>query len=101
VLTVTKKDPSGWWEAEFKGKSGVIPHTYVADYWEARALRLPTSSPEDFVKSLRDQLAITTSMSVTFLDPDLDTYVILENIRDLPVEKAKVKVATQAMSWWG
>jgi len=68
---------------------------------EARALRLPTTSLEDFVKSLCDQLAITTSVTVTFLDPDLDTYVILENIHDLPVEKAKVKVTIQATSWWG
>ena len=29
---VTKKDPSGWWDAELKGKRGVIPGTFVEDY---------------------------------------------------------------------
>ena len=132
MLTVTKKDPSGWWEAEFKGKKGLIPHTFVADYTppvsvpvpvpvpvpspgkaqqerrvgvdfngEPRGLSLPVTSLDNFMKSLRDQLSITSSMTITFFDPTLDMYVILENILDLPTEKAKVKVATQAMSWWG
>jgi len=26
---MTKKDASGWWEAEFEGKKGLIPHNYV------------------------------------------------------------------------
>jgi len=68
---------------------------------ETRGLSLPTSSLEDFKKSLRDRLDISTSMTVTFLDPNLDTYVVLENIFDLPLEKAKLKVVTQARSWWG
>jgi len=40
-------------------------------------------------------------MTVSYFDPEMDAYGILENVLDLPVEKAKVKVAMQAMSWWG
>ena len=138
VFTVTKKDPNGWWEAEFKGKKGVIPHTFVADYTppvpvpvpvpvpmpvpvpvpspvktqqerkvtvevngESRFLKLPVGTLDEFVKSLRDQLAISSSMTVSYFDPEMDAYGILENVLDLPVEKAKVKVTMQAMSWWG
>ena len=68
---------------------------------EPRGLRLPTNSLEDFLQSLRNQLNMVSPMSVTFLDPELDTYIILENLADLPAEKAKIKVIAQAMSWWG
>jgi ankyrin repeat protein len=33
IMVVTKKDPSGWWEAELaNGKKGSIPCTYVKEY---------------------------------------------------------------------
>lgn len=31
LLTVTKKDPDGWWEAEFNGQQGLIPGNYVEE----------------------------------------------------------------------
>jgi len=44
---VTKKDPSGWWEAEFKGKKGRIPSNFVEEHTPAAPKLLPSlpSSP--------------------------------------------------------
>ena len=37
---------------------------------------------------------------VQFFDPDLDMFIILKNVDDLPKEKIKLKVVAQALSWW-
>ena len=53
VLTVTKKDPSGWWEAEFNGKMGLIPSNFVEDHTAANP-EPPSPSPPDQI-STKDQ----------------------------------------------
>jgi len=56
VLTVTKKDPNGWWEAEFNGKKGVIPSNYVQDYTSAPSLpALPVSVPVSVPSPVKQQ----------------------------------------------
>jgi hypothetical protein len=42
IMTVTKKDPTGWWDAVHNGngKKGLIPHTFVEDYTS-----VPVSAP--------------------------------------------------------
>ena len=40
-------------------------------------------------------------MIVQFFDPDLDTFVVLKKVEDLPKEKIRFKVVAQALSWWG
>ena len=45
VIAVTKKDPSGWWDAELKGKKGVIPGTFVEDYTPSKAPVPPVPVP--------------------------------------------------------
>jgi len=44
---VTKRDPSGWWEAELKGKKGLIPSNFVEEHTPAAPKLLPSlpSSP--------------------------------------------------------
>ena len=37
LIVVTNKDFSGWWDAELKGKKGVIPGNYVQDYTPSTA----------------------------------------------------------------
>jgi len=122
VLTVTKKDPNGWWEAEFKGKKGVIPSAFVTTYTtpgpapspkpqqdcqmvvefngRKKFLKVPVGSLAELQASLRQQLAITSSFDVTVLQEDFQEYIDLEDISFLP-EKPKLKVVAQAMSWWG
>ena len=159
VILVTKKDSSGWWDAELKGKKGVIPGTFVQDYTpstaappvpvppvpvpvavpvpassstskrqcsfdvffvvnvifslpgaltkvgvefngESRALKLALTSLEGVVTSLREKLSITSPITVQYFDPDLEKYVLLEDVEDLPKEKIQFKVVAQALSWW-
>ena len=67
---------------------------------QTRFLQLPVNSLEAFVASLRNLLGISSPMTVTYYDPGMDIYGTLENILHLPTERAKVKVVTEAMSWW-
>jgi hypothetical protein len=65
------------------------------------ALKVPVSSLDDFILSLKSQLVITSGISLNYFDPDLDLFVVLKNIEDLPAEKAKVKIVAHSLNWWG
>ena len=40
VMTLKKRDPSGWWQAEFNGKLGEVPATFFKDF-----LSVPLPAP--------------------------------------------------------
>jgi hypothetical protein len=67
---------------------------------ERQALKLPTTSVESLVLSLREQLSISAPVFVTFYDPEMEEYLTLKKIEDLPEVKPKIKVVSQAASWW-
>lgn len=127
---MTKKDPSGWWEAELKGKVGVIPGNYVEEVkytpplpapppvpapvptaptpkpsqerqlgveynGSKKLLKFSVGSLEALQTSLRQQLSITSSFTVTFFHED--DYYDLDEISLLP-EKTKLKIVAQAMN---
>jgi len=68
---------------------------------ETRFLKLRTTSLDDLILSLREQLKVSTSMTVSYFDSEMDSYGLLDSVDDLPANKIKLKVVTQTMSWWG
>ena len=67
VILVTRKDSSGWWDAEFKGKKGVIPGTFVHDYTPstvAPPVPVPASSTSKRQRSFRCFCWLSTSFSL-------------------------------------
>jgi len=140
VLTLTKKDPSGWWEAEFNGKKGLIPSNFVEECaapkqpslpslpalplplptppspaplqqlrkvaveynGEKHALQLPVSSLHELSLAIREELGIATPLTLSYFDADIDDFVVLKHLDNLPADKVpRIKVVVQAMSWWG
>lgn len=68
---------------------------------EVHLLRAPLNTLVDLIASLKDQLSIQTGVSLTYYDPEMEMYGVLKNLEDLPADKIKIKVVTQALGWWG
>jgi len=65
-----------------------------------RVLSPSLTSIEDLTASLHEALSITVPMTIEYLDPEFEEYMLLTKVDDLPKEKIKLKVVTQALSWW-
>jgi len=64
------------------------------------SLSIPAGSLEDLQSSVRLQLSISTPFTINYYDVDFEEYLLLKDLSVLP-EKPRLKIVTQAMSWWG
>jgi hypothetical protein len=73
---------------EFDGNKTVMPE-------------LPIDSLEGMTVYLREQLSISSSMVINYMDDEFGEYAHVSDVSLLPKEKLRLKVVVQALNWWG
>ena len=65
IVNIQKKDPSGWWIAEFNGKTGYVPGNFLQEISEEHSSPVASSQLHREVNSTSSQKAASSSSTPT------------------------------------